>query len=111
MSRKGAVDMNWNEVYEWLKSRGHVREDWDCIGIGDDSFYAEDSLENTFISIFTRGDELVLYVGCRRPKISVGGGTGYHVSTCWDVIDFLEDHLEDMYNELTKKFMEAYENA
>ena len=98
--------MNWNEVYEWLKSHNHVHEGWDCIAVGDDSFYAEDKAENTFISIFTRGEgELVLYVGCRRPKVSVGSGTGYYVSNCWDVIDFLEDNLEDMYDELMKKAM------
>ncbi len=98
--------MNWNEVYEWLKSHNHVHEKWDCVAVGDDSFYAEDKMENTFISIFTRGgDELVLYVGCLRPKVSVGSGTGYHVSNCWDVIDFLEENLEDMYDELMKKVM------
>lgn len=98
--------MNWNEVYEWLKSHGHVHENWDCIEIGDDSFYAEDKMENTFISIFTRGEgELVLYIGCQRPKISVGSGTGCYVSNCWDVIDFLEDNLEDMYDALMKKVM------
>ena len=99
--------MNWNEVYEWLKSHGHVQENWDCIEISDDSFYAEDSMENTFISLFTRGvDELVLYVGCLRPKMSVGGSTGFYVSDCWDVIDFLVDYLEDMYDELMGKAME-----
>ena len=63
-------------------------------------------METTFISIFTRGgDELVLYVCCLRPKVSVGSGTGCYVSNCWDVIDFLEENLEDMYNELMKKVM------
>ena len=99
--------MNWNEVYEWLKSHGHVREDWDCIGIGDDSFYAEDKMENTFISIFLRGgDELVLYVGCLRPKVSVGSGTGLYVSHSGEIIGFLEDHLEYMYDALMRKVME-----
>ena len=98
--------MNWNEVYEWLKSHNHVHEKWDCIAFDIDSFYAEDKLENTFISIFFRGgDELVFIVGCMRPKVSVGGSTGYHVSNCWDVIDFLEENLEDMYDELMKKVM------
>ena len=98
--------MNWNEVYDWLRSHNHVHENWERIEINDDGFYAEDEIENTFISIFTRGgDELVLYVGCLRPKISVGSGTGWYVSTCWDVIDFLDDHLEDMYDELMQKVM------
>ena len=98
--------MNWNEVYEWLKSYNHIHEGWDCITVNDDGFYAKDEMENTFISIFTRGgDELVLYVGCLKPKVSVGSSTGYHVSNCWDVIDFLDDNLENMYDELMKKVM------
>jgi hypothetical protein len=104
--------MNWTIVGEWLKHNGHIDDNWERLDITEDSIYAEDSFENTFISIFTRGEnELVLYVGCLQPKISVGSGTGYRVSSCWDVIDFLEDHLEDMYNELTKKFVEVYENV
>ena len=96
--------MNWNEVYEWLKSHNHVNENWDRIEISEDNFYAEDEMENTFISIFTRGgDELVIYVGCLRPRVSVSSGTGCYVSNCWDVIDFLEDNLEDMYDELMRK--------
>lgn len=99
--------MNWNEVYEWLKSHGHIHDGWETIAVGDDRFYAEDEMENTFISIFTRGgNELVLYVGCFRPKVSVGSGTGYYVSHSDDVINFLEDNLEDMYDELMRKVME-----
>ena len=98
--------MNWNEVYEWLKRHGHVNDNWEHLEISDDSLYAKDSFENTFISLFTRGgDELVIYVGCLRPKMSVGSGTGCYVSNCWDVIDFLGDNLEDMYDELMKKVM------
>ena len=96
--------MNWNEIYEWLKSHNHIHEGWTYITIGDDNFYAEDEMENTFISIFTRNeDELVLYVGCLRPKVSVGGNTDCYVSNCWDVIDFLEGNLENMYDELMRK--------
>ena len=96
--------MNWNEVYEWLKSHNHIHEGWECIEVGDDSFYAEDEMENTFISIFTRSeDELVLYIGCLQPKVSVGSSTDCYVSNCWDVIDFLEDNLENMYDELMRK--------
>jgi hypothetical protein len=103
--------MNWNIVKEWLETHGHINPAWDCIGIGDDSFYAEDKTENTFISIFTRGEgELVLYVGCRRPKISVGSGTGYYVSNIWDVIDFLEDNLEGMYDQLMEKVIKGVNN-
>ena len=96
--------MDWMLVKEWLENHGHINSDWDCVDVNDDSFYAEDEMENTFISIFTRGgDELVLDVGCLRPKVSVGSGTGFHVSSCWDVIDFLQDHLEDMYDQLMRK--------
>ena len=36
------------------------------------SFYAEDEMENTFISIFTSSnDELVIYVGYLQPKVWV----------------------------------------
>lgn len=99
--------MNWNEVYEWLKSHGHIHDEWENISVTDDGFYAEDEMENTFISIFTRGgNELVIYVGCLRPKVSVGSGTGCYVSHSDDVINFLEDNLEDMYDKLMRKVME-----
>jgi hypothetical protein len=98
--------MNWTIVCKWLKDRGHIGDHWERLDVTEDGIYAEDSFENTFISIFTRGEnELVLYVGCLQPKVSVGSGTGYYVVTCWDVIDFLEDNLEDMYNELMRKVM------
>ena len=101
--------MNWSEVYEWLKSHGHVSEDWDYIEISDGSFYAKDEMENTFISLFVSSDEneLVAYVGCLNPKISVGGRTGtYDVVISYDVIDYLENHLENMYDELMRKAVE-----
>lgn len=98
--------MTWIDVKEWLESHGHINPTWDRVEVNEDSFYAEDEMENTFISIFTRGgDELVVYVGCLRPKVSVGSSTGYYVSNCWDVIDFLEDNLEDMYDQLMRKVM------
>ena len=96
--------MNWNEVYEWLKSHGHVHEGWDCIGVGDDGFYAEDEMENTYISLFTKGgDELVAIVGMKHPKVSVGGATDATIHSIEDVIYFLEDNLEDMYDALMRK--------
>ena len=98
--------MNWNEVYEWLKHHGHVNDSWDRIDITD-SFYAEDEFDNTFISIFTRGSdaELVIYIGCLQPKISVGGATAFTVENHWDVIDYLHDNLEAMYLDLAKKYV------
>ena len=100
--------MNWNEVYNWLVAHGHMTENWEVIGIGYESLYAEDSFENTFLSMFTRGanDELVVIVGCLKPKTSVGGSTGFEVKSHEDVIYWLEDHLEDMYDELMRKVAE-----
>ena len=96
--------MDWNWVKEWLEHHGHIHSDWDCIAVGDDSFYAEDKMENTFISLFCRGGcELIAIVGMMRPKISVGGPTGVVIDSHEDVIYFLEDNLEDMYTELMRK--------
>ena len=98
--------MDWNEVKFWLDCHGHINEQWDCIAIGvdGDNIYCEDSMENTFISIFTRGDgELIVYVGMLHPKMSVGGPTGVYVESHFDVIDYLVDHMENMYDELMRK--------
>ena len=99
--------MDWSQVHEWLESHGHVNSNWDCVSVGIDSFYAEDKAENTFISLFVRGRrELVAIVGMNRPKVSVGSGTGVEVYSAEDVIYFLEDNLEDMYDELMRKAVE-----
>ena len=99
--------MNWMLVKEWLENHGHINPNWDCIGVGDDSFYAEDEMENTFISLFTRGGcELVAIVGMKHPKISVGGSTGIEVYSHENVNWFLEDNLEDMYDELMRKVVQ-----
>ena len=99
--------MNWILVKEWLENHGHINPNWDCIGVSDDSFYAEDKMENTFISLFTRGGcELVAIVGMMHPKVSVGGSTGIDVYSHENVIWFLEDNLEDMYDELMRKVVQ-----
>lgn len=96
--------MTWVYIKEWLESHGYIDPTWDCVEVNEDGFYAEDEMENTFISIFTHNnDELIIYVGCLRPKVSVGGTTGYQVTHSDDIIYFLEDNLEDMYNELMRK--------
>ena len=93
--------MNWNEVYYWLKNHGHIQDDWECIGVGEDSIYCSDTMENTFISIFTKiSDELVGYVGCIKPKVSVGGNTGIYIQSIFDVLDYLHDNMERLYEEL-----------
>ena len=99
--------MDWIVVKDWLKSHGHINSNWDCIAVSEDSFYAEDKMENTFISLFTRGGcELVAIVGMMRPKVSVGGATNAAISSIEDVVYFLEDNLEDMYSELMRKVCE-----
>ena len=96
--------MTWVYIKEWLESHGYINPTWNCVEVNEDSFYAEDEMENTFISIFTHSnDKLVVYVGCLRPKVSVGGTTDYQVTHSDDIIYFLEDNLEDMYNELMRK--------
>ena len=96
--------MTWVYIKEWLESHGYINPTWNCVEVNEDGFYAKDEMENTFISIFTSSnDELVVYVGCLRPKMSVGGTTGYQIIHSDDIIYFLEDNLEDMYNELMRK--------
>lgn len=97
--------MEYREVLQWLKDHGHINEDW-----ADNALYCRDEFENTMISVFNRVDgELICYVGCVRPDVSVGGSTGIYVANPWDVIDYLTDHLEDMYEDLMKKVSEQYE--
>ncbi len=97
--------MNWSEVYEWLLNHGHVNPSWELVDITEDGFYAEDSFENTFISLFTRGgDELVVFVGCLHPKVSVGGATSVCVESHFDVLDYLHDNFEVYYEKLAEKF-------
>ena len=98
--------MTWMLVKEWLENHGHINSNWDCVAVSEDSFYAEDKMENTFISLFQRGScELVAIVGMRRPHISVGGPTDAAIYSHEDVIYFLEDNLEDMYDQLMQKAM------
>lgn len=99
--------MDWMLVKEWLENNGHINSNWDCVAVSEDSFYAEDKMENTFISLFQRGGcELVAIVGMMRPKVSVGGPTDTAIYSHEDVIYFLEDNLENMYDELMRKAME-----
>ena len=98
--------MDWMLVKEWLENHGHINSNWDCVAASEDSFYAEDKMENTFISLFQRGEcELVAIVGMMRPKVSVGGPTDAVIYSHEDVIYFLEDNLEDMYDQLMYKAM------
>lgn len=96
--------MDWALVKEWLEDHGHINSNWDYVAVSEDSFYAEDKMENTFISLFLRGGcELVAIVGMIRPKVSVGSPTDAVIHSHEDVIYFLEDNLEDMYDQLMEK--------
>ncbi len=97
--------MNWNEVKIWLHCHNHINEhQWEVIEVNDDNLYCSDTVENTFFSLFTRSDgELIMFVGMLQPKVSVGGPTGIYVENYHDVIDFLIDHMDDMYDELMRK--------
>lgn len=102
--------MEYREVLQWLKDHGHINDDWTEISWTDDALYCRDEFENTMISVFNRvNGELICYVGCVRPNVSVGGPTGIYVINHWDVIDYLTDHLEDMYEDLMKKVSKQYE--
>lgn len=99
--------MDWTIVKEWLIAHGNITENWD-IEVGDDSIYCSNETENTFISVFTRGDqELIVYVGMLKPKFTCGSSTGVYVASPYDVTDFLHDHLEDMFDELMRRFMKG----
>ncbi len=96
--------MDWTVVKEWLIQHGYAREDWDCIEITDSSVYLQDSIENTFISAFQSHGNLIVYVGAVKPKISVGGDTGFPCSSPWDAIDYFIDYLEELWEDLDKKY-------
>ena len=96
--------MDWSIVKDWLIQHGHANEDWDYIEITDDSIYLKDSFENTFISAFQAHGNLIVYVGVVNPNISVGGDTGFPCSSPWDAIDYFTDYLEELWEELGKKY-------
>ena len=99
--------MDWMMVKEWLESRGHINANWD-VEFGDDGIYCFSEMENTFISVFTRGDqELVVYVGMLKPKFTCGSSTGIYVTSPYDVTDFLYDHLDDMFDELMRQYVNS----
>ena len=98
--------MDWTIVKEWLKDHEHISADWD-VEIGDNSIYCSSEIENTFISVFVKGSrELIVYVGMLKPKFTYGNSTGVYVASPYDVTDFLHDHLEDMFDELMRQYME-----
>lgn len=100
--------VNWNEVCSWLENHGHITHDWDHVMVHDDGIYCKDDVENTMISVFKKNSgELVAFVGILTPNMSVGGDTCVFVETEWDVIDYLTDNMQRLYDELTRKFTEV----
>ena len=99
--------MDWDIVREWLDYHGHIRDTWERIETHDHGVYCEDTIENTFISVFTKvSGELVVGVGCVTPKVTISIQTGIYVEDVWQVIDYLHDNLENMFEDLANKFFE-----
>lgn len=98
--------IEWSTITEWLELHGYISFDWEEI-TNEDCIYCADTNENIFISIFTNvAGELVVFIGCNKPYISTGENTGIYVQSEWDIIDYLKDNLEDMYDRLNIKIME-----
>ena len=95
--------MDWQVVADWLVSHRYVVEDWDNIEVTDVSVYCSDKNENTFISVFENGGYVVLFVGSLNPKISVGGDTDRPCNTPWDAIDYMQDYLDEYWDNLDRK--------
>lgn len=99
--------MNWAEICNWLVIHGHISMKWETIEVSDDGLYCSDTYENTYISVFTKGSgELVVFIGCFNPRISVGGNTSVYVETDCEVMDYLRDNMDRLYDELMGKAME-----
>ena len=99
--------IEWSTITEWLEIHEYISFDWDEIH-NENSIYCADPIEGTFISIFIKpADELVVFVGYNSPKIFVGGDTGIYIQSEWEIIDYLHDNLEDMFEKLNIKIMEV----
>lgn len=97
--------MNWKTVEEWLELHGYISFDWEEQNT-DNCIYYADTKENTFISIFTKvSGELIVYVGMFNPHTSVGGDTSIYIISEWDIIDYLHDNMEDLFEKLNQKIM------
>ena len=100
--------MDWQIVADWIINHGYAYSDWECIEITDCSVYLADKTENTFISVFENGGRVVAFVGSLAPHISAGGDTDWTCESPWDAIDYLKDHMEDLWETLNIKMMEHY---
>lgn len=100
--------MDWTVVKDWLISHGHAHEGYQIIEVGADDIFLQDPTENTWISMFVGHGQLQAYVGTVAPHLSAGGDTGWICESPWDAIDFLKDHMEDLWEALNVKIMEYY---
>ena len=95
--------VDWRLVKEWLERRGYISDAWEQIDVDDGGIYCADPAENTFISLFVNGGFLVCFVGCINPKISAGGDTDCPCSHYCDVINYLSDELDNLFDILARK--------
>ena len=104
--------MDWSIVEDWLMRKKYINYTWDRIDVTEEGFYCEDKFENTFISLFSKGqNQLVCFLGCLSPKIYVGGDTCYHD---YDAIYYLEnnfEYLSERLNEKIEKEMRRYNGS
>ena len=96
--------MDWTVVKDWLIDHGYANENWDYIEVTDSSIYLKDDNENTYISAFQAHGNLIVFVGSVKPKISVGGDTGFACNSPWDAIDYFIEYMEDLWDDLGKKY-------
>ncbi len=95
--------IEWELVKDWLMETGYISTAWSNIQVDSHGIYCSDWLENTFISIFINGGFLVCFVGCLKPKISAGGDTDCVCESHWDVIYYLQDKLDHLFDVLDTK--------
>jgi hypothetical protein len=96
-------DIGWELVKEWLERRGYISDRWERVEVDDCGIYCADTMENTFISLFINGGFLVCFVGCIKPKVYAGGDTDCRCSHYCDVINYLDDELENLFDALERK--------
>ena len=99
--------MDWNIVKNWLIEHGYTSdvEDWEY-QLLKDGIYARSEENNAYLSFFARPEDnqLMVYVGSIKPRLSMGGATGLYLYNIFDVIDYLHDELERIYDDMYKLY-------
>ena len=99
--------MDWHIVKDWLIEHGYTSdiEDWEY-QISENGIYAKSEENNDYISAFGRPEDnqLMVYVGSIKPKLSEGGLTGQYLYNIFDVINYLHDELERIYDDMYKLY-------